>query len=903
MKKKIKDAIINLAPRIVFNENEASIPGFVEGIRSCIRCFMRESPEIFWFSNRYRYNEQSRILHLRYNFTPKKTEFYKHQIHNVVEHGFQPKKLAGLTQLEKVTYVYIWLVDNTSYNDYSSFNQTIFSVLINRNSVCTGYAKTAQYLLRILGVDSRLVFGNLLADKSGESRHAWNIVKIDDTWYHVDFCLADPSLKHLLAKNEIPIESRGVLWNYFCVSTERVKQNRTIESEETVPECDHCLSPVTVELVPNGRDYKVCISDAGSSSKVFLNPTDKTSVIKAVRNESDNILLENEYTILSELSGCTHILKLKGRYQQGLKLEQLTPWSQLLESHYYTPNKATLLSIFSQLTDGLIECRDRGITHSDIHYNNIYVDSKGVFKWGDFGIAFKSTRDGHLPNFMLTQDENPKGSPWFMPPETYFDKKFTETSAIYALAMVFYFVLNDMKPPYWSQDIQEEYVLEPRLNGEVIPRPTNVENKERLWEILSNCLAFNPKDRPQTFEGLKALLSATAITDMFGSSDGIGCAPVTTEYMVVEPTFEGLQIDETYDNQIDVDGSPYFIGGDGLNFDSDVFAMTCNIAPKPEESLYPIDDIYGIDDFATTDRPLLSNILPENFGKTKFFTPSEPKKSFLGKLKNAFAVSKNKTDKNNYFKSSFYVPEKVKSDDDFIVRVYFHFNSETHQVASKVKIISPESCLGDDLSFSFIPNKGDRFKVKLFTSDTIQAQVKEIVWQGYPVDCKFIVSTININKTNLGVSAQVFYNDVPVGELMSSVRIEPTKPERQLKAVVSKRQYSKIFISYAHADSSQVRGIAETCKMIGVDYFFDRHSLNPGDVFKDKILRYIENADLFVLCWSKNAAQSEWVQIERQHALMLLEEGKTSLALYPLRISPEAPLPIEMADKYNFGSL
>lgn len=43
MKKKIKDAIINLAPRIVFNENEASIPGFVEGIRSCIRYFMRES--------------------------------------------------------------------------------------------------------------------------------------------------------------------------------------------------------------------------------------------------------------------------------------------------------------------------------------------------------------------------------------------------------------------------------------------------------------------------------------------------------------------------------------------------------------------------------------------------------------------------------------------------------------------------------------------------------------------------------------------------------------------------------------------------------------------------------------------------------------------------------------------
>ena len=91
--------------------------------------------------------------------------------------------------------------------------------------------------------------------------------------------------------------------------------------------------------------------------------------------------------------------------------------------------------------------------------------------------------------------------------------------------------------------------------------------------------------------------------------------------------------------------------------------------------------------------------------------------------------------------------------------------------------------------------------------------------------------------------------------------------------------------------------------MLGKDYFFDRHSLKAGDIFKDIILNYIDNADMFVLCWSKNAAESEWVQIEREHALNLVRKGKSSLYIYPISLQPEAPLPQDMSDKYNFGKL
>lgn len=518
---RINEAIVNFKANLVFTEEEASSAGFYDKIKESIRVLMRKSPEIFWFSNQYRYDEPTHTLHFKYNFSKEKADFYKQQIDNAIQITFQPNRLRNLTQLEKVTYVYKWLVANTTYNNYSSFNQTIFSVLINRNSVCTGYAKTAQYLLRLLGIESRLAFGKFLADENGESRHAWNLVKIDDGWYHVDFCLADPSLKHLLSKGESPKVGDGILWNYFCITTDRIKQNRTIEFEASLPSCTKSLAPSAgIALLGKPSQLTVCCSDSGSSAKVYQSPNDKTSVIKVARNESDMGLIDNEYRCLTTLSECSHIAKLKGRSASGLTLEQLTPLSQLLESHYYHPDEASLLSIFVQLLDGLIECRNHGLTYSDIHYNNIFVDKEGVFKWGDFGIAFDSTKDGSIPDELVAEDGNPKGSPWFMPPETYFDKRYTESSAIYALAMVFYFVLNDMKPAFWTSDVPLEHVLEPRLNGELIPQPKHCAKYAGLWKVLEKCLSFKMDDRPYSFDELKTILvSVHSSLETLPSSD------------------------------------------------------------------------------------------------------------------------------------------------------------------------------------------------------------------------------------------------------------------------------------------------------------------------------------------------------------------------------------------------
>lgn len=151
------------------------------------------------------------------------------------------------------------------------------------------------------------------------------------------------------------------------------------------------------------------------------------------------------------------------------------------------------------------------------------------------------------------------------------------------------------------------------------------------------------------------------------------------------------------------------------------------------------------------------------------------------------------------------------------------------------------------------------------------------------------------NIKNIEGTAYVLINDVPAGEMLFTIDIVEVSP-RTIYSKVDSHRFSKIFISYAHQDENQVRGIAERFRMLGQDYFFDRHTLKAGDIFKEKTLNYINDADLFVLCWSKNVAEFEWIKIEREHALRLIREGKTNLSIYPLSLRPEAPLPIDMSD-------
>ena len=92
--------------------------------------------------------------------------------------------LANKSEYEKVYYINQYLCDNCLYtpdDEYTWVAQTAYGTLLEGSSVCEGYARSAQLLFSLCGLESYYVVGD-----TSEGGHAWNIVKVDGEFYQLD---------------------------------------------------------------------------------------------------------------------------------------------------------------------------------------------------------------------------------------------------------------------------------------------------------------------------------------------------------------------------------------------------------------------------------------------------------------------------------------------------------------------------------------------------------------------------------------------------------------------------------------------------------------------------------------------------------------------------------------------
>lgn len=98
---------------------------------------------------------------------------------------------GGMSDLEKETAVYSWIVNNVDYDwthqdvlrETPRESFTPYGGLVNRTAVCLGYATTFQLLMDLAGVECITVVG--AADFSTED-HGWNMVRLNGNWYCLD---------------------------------------------------------------------------------------------------------------------------------------------------------------------------------------------------------------------------------------------------------------------------------------------------------------------------------------------------------------------------------------------------------------------------------------------------------------------------------------------------------------------------------------------------------------------------------------------------------------------------------------------------------------------------------------------------------------------------------------------
>ncbi len=120
-----------------------------------------------------------------------------------------------MTDFEKVKFVNDYIVKNTSYSEDTTVSpHSACAVVSEGKGVCQGYALLALKLLNDLGIEAKYVVGEVYT-----GGHAWNLVKVDGEWYHLDTTWNDP----------VPDRENAVSYKYFLMNDAQMRLDHTWE--------------------------------------------------------------------------------------------------------------------------------------------------------------------------------------------------------------------------------------------------------------------------------------------------------------------------------------------------------------------------------------------------------------------------------------------------------------------------------------------------------------------------------------------------------------------------------------------------------------------------------------------------------------------------------------------------
>ena len=174
-----------------------------------------DNPEIFWAQTNlnYSYNNYNCVTSITpvYNELVYDIPGYTEQFENALADALADMWSLG-SDAERVKYAHDYLTYTNDYVLNSPYNQSAYSAIVLKDTVCAGYAKAFQYMMHKMGIPCAMVVG----DAGGES-HGWNIVQIDGEFYAMDVTWDDP----------VGNPADKYYYNYFNITDNQISQNHT----------------------------------------------------------------------------------------------------------------------------------------------------------------------------------------------------------------------------------------------------------------------------------------------------------------------------------------------------------------------------------------------------------------------------------------------------------------------------------------------------------------------------------------------------------------------------------------------------------------------------------------------------------------------------------------------------
>ena len=211
----------------------AIIPSDLNEIQLIYASVLRDHPELYYVSPQLsiEVNFNSMIVNLSYLYDDKQMQEINQSLDSMKQ--LLSKGLYN-QDVDKVYAAAFSIATNSRYEINIIFNQNAAAAIHYHAAQCSGFASAFKLAMDYLGIWCIVVAGRISSGEQNGS-HAWNIIKLNNSYYHIDITSVLASLKiagtdflnkNSLLQSDYQIKQMGYVWDTskvpMCAETEKI---------------------------------------------------------------------------------------------------------------------------------------------------------------------------------------------------------------------------------------------------------------------------------------------------------------------------------------------------------------------------------------------------------------------------------------------------------------------------------------------------------------------------------------------------------------------------------------------------------------------------------------------------------------------------------------------------------
>ncbi len=170
-------------------------------------------------------------VYVEYRETREQTQFVLNRAHEIVQEITAPDDSPH----QKVKAIHDYVVSHLTY-DEGMTKFTAYEALTEGKTVCQGYALLVHAMLIEAGIPGQIIEG-----EAGGTLHAWNLVQLDGSWYHLDATWDDP----------LPNRDGQIRYTYYLRTDEEMRGDH-IWTAEQAPAADRAYALAVDQMKAEG---------------------------------------------------------------------------------------------------------------------------------------------------------------------------------------------------------------------------------------------------------------------------------------------------------------------------------------------------------------------------------------------------------------------------------------------------------------------------------------------------------------------------------------------------------------------------------------------------------------------------------------------------------------------------